>query len=46
MSDNDFLSSVELRPLTLEITAGLKAIGLALGNGPSTLEIAVLEYRQ
>lgn len=46
MSDNDFLSSVELRPLILEITASLKPVGLALGNGPSALEVAVLESPQ
>ena len=46
MSIASFLGKVELRPLTLEAPTGLKPIGLALGNGPSALEVAILECPQ
>jgi hypothetical protein len=39
--EQDFLAGVTLRPVQLVQASGLRARGLALGNGPSALEVVV-----
>src|SRR5271154_1345343 len=38
-----FLSDLDLRPLDLPEISDLRPVGLALGNGPQALEVAVLD---
>ena len=38
-----FLSDLDLRPLDLPETSDLRPVGLALGNGPQALEVAVMD---
>lgn len=42
----EFLTQVDLRPLPIQVALEFRPVGLALGRGPSAVEVAILESTQ
>ena len=41
-----FLTQIDLRPLPIQVSPEFRPVGLALGKGPSAVEVAILESMQ